>query len=76
MATKIKNGDKVRDTISGFEGIVTGITSWLNGCDTAGVKPQKLHEGKPIENQWFDIMRLQKIEEKTTEETPPGEGVG
>ena len=73
---EIKNGDRVKDTITGFEGIVIGITSWFHGCDTIGVKPEKLHDGKPIEAVWFDILRLEKIEEKVSEVVPPGEGVG
>jgi hypothetical protein len=51
-------GNKVRDSITGFEGIVIGRTEWLYGCTRLGVEPQKLHEGKPVEAQWFDEQRL------------------
>jgi len=30
-------GCRARDTITGFEGVVTSITRWLNGCDRIGI---------------------------------------
>ena len=65
----IKLGDKVRDSISGFEGIVLGITSWLHGCDRACVAPEALHEGKPIQNQHFDVNQLKLLKEQREEPT-------
>lgn len=53
-------GDKVRDTISGFKGTVTAITRYLHGEDRVCVEPSGLHDGKPIEPQWFDSARLEK----------------
>jgi hypothetical protein len=61
----IKLGDKVRDTISGFEGIATGRTTWLHGCERIGVQPQALHDGKPVENAWFDINQLEVVEKNS-----------
>jgi len=56
---KIELGDKVKDKITGLDGIVTGITCWLNGCVRATVQPRLLHEGKPLEAQWFDVEQLE-----------------
>ena len=61
---EIKQGDRVRDTITGFEGIAICITKHLTGCDTIGVKPTKLHDNKPIDEIYFDVMRLEKVEER------------
>lgn len=72
---RITLGDRVKDTITGFEGIVIGISSWLNGCRTIGIKPEKLHEGKPIESVWFDEPRIKTIKERVSEVVPPNEGV-
>jgi len=33
----IKLGDKVRDEVTGIEGIATSRTEWLNGCVRFGV---------------------------------------
>lgn len=63
-ADDVKLGDLARDTVSNFEGIIIGITEWLWGCVTIGLHSQELHEGKPIETQWFDKERLIKIKDK------------
>ena len=51
-------GKRVKDSLSGLEGVVTGYTEWLTGCNTVGINPCALHEGKPIETQWFDENRI------------------
>ena len=51
-------GDKVRDPITGFEGIVRGRTEWINGCLTYVVKPLKLKDGLLQDNQYFDEQDL------------------
>ena len=65
---KLKLGDYVKDTISGFEGYVTAITEWLYGCRRMGVQPKGLFEGKPIEAQWFDEALLEKIKIEKSKE--------
>lgn len=47
-------GDRVKDRISGFSGIVIARTDWLNQCHRYSVQPEAMHEGKPLENQGFD----------------------
>lgn len=63
MPAEIKLGSHVKDTLSGFEGIVIAVTHWLYGCNRYGVQPKGLHEGKPIEAQWFDEAQLECIVE-------------
>lgn len=58
-----KLGDKVRDGITGFEGIIIAQTNWLNGCSTCGVKSQSLKDGLPTEIQWFDDPQLVLVED-------------
>lgn len=56
-------GDKVRDKITGFEGIVIGITEWLWQCRRPIVQPATLQsDGKPIDSQSFDEPQLEVIE--------------
>ncbi len=57
----VKLGNKVRDSITGFEGVVVARTEWLYGCTRCGVAPTKLHDGKPVEDQWFDEQRLEVL---------------
>jgi hypothetical protein len=58
-------GDKVKDSITGFQGIVVAITNWINGCTRCGVQSQNLDEkGLPSEAQWFDEPQLCVIVEQ------------
>lgn len=59
----VKLGDKVRDVITGFEGIAIGKSEWLCGCTTYGITPQKLKDGKIIDTEWFDEGRIEVIAE-------------
>ena len=34
-------GDKVKDTITGFTGVVTGRSEWLFGCVRCAVQPAR-----------------------------------
>lgn len=51
----VELGDRVKDPLTGFNGIVTAITVWLNGCIRVAVQPEKLDkEGKVREDRYFD----------------------
>ncbi len=55
----INLGDRVKDPITGFTGIVTSVTTWLHGCIRIGIQPEKpLPDGKPGEMQHFDQSQL------------------
>lgn len=55
-------GDKLKDAVSGFEGIAVAETNWLNGCTRIGLQSDTLHDGKPIDIQWFDEPQLMLVE--------------
>jgi hypothetical protein len=54
----VKLGDKVKDSLTGFEGVATARTEYLYGCVHVCVTPTGLKDGKPIESQWFDEQRI------------------
>lgn len=56
---RFNNGDRVRDRISGFTGIVTGRTDFLNGCIRYAVTPEKVKTGQTHEPTWFDEQQLE-----------------
>ena len=58
----IKLGSKVVDSITGFEGIATARHEYLYGCVRITITPDKLHDGKPVDEQWFDEQRLNLVE--------------
>jgi hypothetical protein len=54
----IKLGDKVKDSVTGYEGIVTGIVSYLTGCDQVLIT-QKCKKGdNEIKSTWLDMNRV------------------
>ena len=61
----IKLGQKVKDRVTGFEGIVIGITKYLSGCDTVGIQPQGMKDGKSFDVEWYDYTRLEILDKKS-----------
>lgn len=70
----IRLGDIARDEITGFTGVVVGITKWLHGCKRYTLQPQELHEGKPIEAVSFDEPQLVIVRGKAAATTSAGGG--
>ena len=54
-------GDKAKDKLTGFTGTIVGKTEWLFGCIRFGVQSGELHDGKPIDLQWFDEHQLVEV---------------
>ena len=60
----INLGDKVKDVVTGFTGIVIARTEWLVGCVRCVVQPPVDKDGKVPENQAFDEPQLELIKAK------------
>lgn len=59
MPKKIKLGDHVKDSYTGFEGTAIGKSKWLYGCTRILIEPTKLLEdGKVADSVWFDEQRV------------------
>lgn len=54
----MKLGDKVKDKVTGFEGIVVAIDEWLNGCRRAGVQAKMKKDGTFRDPAWIDESQL------------------
>lgn len=52
-------GEGVRDVITKIEGVVTSQHHYITGCDTYGVTPTEVQDGKP-ETTFFDVNRLER----------------
>ncbi len=50
--------DKVKDVITGFTGIVTGRSEYLNGCVHYSVEAKSKAGGKP-DTIWIDEQQLE-----------------
>lgn len=53
MAEIVQLGDRIRDRISGVEGIAVARTEYLYGCTRIGVQPESHKDGKPA--AWASI---------------------
>lgn len=62
MSKEIEHGDKVKDKISGFKGIVVAITTWFNGCVRITVQPDKVKgDGTLPDGQTFDSQQIEVL---------------
>lgn len=59
---KFELGDKVKDRVSGFKGIVTSRTEYLNGCQQYGVAPPIDKEGKMLDSYNIDGQQLDLVD--------------
>lgn len=58
----IQLGDRVRDRVTGFRGIVVCMSTWLNGCVRCGVQAERVTEdGTLPDTQWIDEPQLEVI---------------
>lgn len=64
LKTEVELGDLVRDHVTKFEGVVTGITEWLYNCRRAVVQPREIKDGKPVESQSFDVDGLEIVKKQ------------
>lgn len=66
---KFELGDKAKDKITGFEGIIVYRTQWLHNCNVYGMKSQELKDGMPRDNAQFDEPQLELVKEKEIEKS-------
>lgn len=59
MKEPVDLGDRVRDRISGLEGIVTGIATYLYGGPDVRISPESCTDFQPAEPQWMDMRRVE-----------------
>lgn len=55
-------GDLGRDRITGYEGVVVAITTWLNGCVRITLQPRKLKEhGDYPKSETLDAHQVELV---------------
>ncbi|MNG26724.1 hypothetical protein D3C84_1117490 [compost metagenome] len=63
-------GLRATDRVSGFSGVVTSIGFDLYGCIQAVLHPGANSDGKMGESLWFDVNRLEIVDQAPVMETP------
>ncbi len=56
-------GKRLRDRVTGFEGVAIGATIWLNGCERVVVQPGVDKDGKIPESVSVDGEQLEILGE-------------
>jgi hypothetical protein len=74
MKRKFVNGEKVRDRISGFEGTITAVAEYINGCIRYQVQPELDEHGNYRESQMFDEQQLERLQKKREKKVKPTGG--
>lgn len=63
-------GDRAKDKITGFKGIVIGITAWLYNCDRLVIQPEAIKDGKPIDEATFDADQCALVKKAVIKTAP------
>lgn len=71
----IKLGQKVKDTITGLEGIAIARTEWLYGCKRITIQPQGVtDDNKPADPVFVDEPQCEVVEDKPAPKTKDKHG--
>jgi hypothetical protein len=73
---KFKNGDKVREKVTGFEGTITGTAFYMTGCNTYLLTAKAVALDKEPVALWYDEGRLEFIEKHIDPEDVKAEEKG
>jgi len=61
----VKLGDIARDTVTGYQGVVVCISTWLHGCRRITMQAQECQaDGKPKESCTFDEPQIEVVNER------------
>jgi hypothetical protein len=61
---KFNLGDKLKDSVTGYSGVVVGITKYATGCIHYGLQSDRTKENKPQEWEWFDESRMSLVKKQ------------
>jgi hypothetical protein len=64
-------GEMVKERVTGFTGMVTGIAYYLGESTSIRIQPRTIHNGSPIDARWFSEERTVAIGEGFTVEIHP-----
>lgn len=68
-------GDRVKDKLTGFSGVIVAMTRWINGCERAAIQPEKLtKEGNIALVETIDINQLELVKAGVFPVAKPGGG--
>ena len=63
-------GKTGRDRVTGLQGVISSISFDLYGCVQAVITPPVDKEGKIVDGRWFDVHRLEIVDDKRVMPVP------
>lgn len=60
---KIIMGNRVKDLVTGFEGIVTGEVKYMNGCEKWAIDGKWISDKQQTDGLWADKGQVVKIDD-------------
>lgn len=70
----VKLGDKVKDEITGYEGIVMAKATYLYGCEQILIQGRVKKDGEIPDAMWMDEPQAIVTEENTKPQAEPKHG--
>ncbi len=61
IKSNVQWGKRYRDTITGFEGTVTGYCAYVSGCDQVLLNGGMGKDGDKILSFWFNADRMEEL---------------
>ena len=59
---KFSNGDKVKEKVTGFQGVITGTCFYITGCNQYLIIPKSKNVNTKSEGSWYDEGRLELMQ--------------
>jgi hypothetical protein len=63
-------GKTAKDRVTGFQGVVSSVSFDLYGCLQAAISPPLDKDGKYVDGRWFDVNRLEIVDENRAMPVP------
>jgi len=63
MNFEFELGERVKDRMTNFQGVITVRTEHITGCDRYCVRPAETNDGEYPSSQYFDEQRLVRVDE-------------
>lgn len=70
----VELGDKVKCKLTGFTGIVNGVSQWLTGCDKVSIQAPMKKDGSFGDSYWVDRGAVQILKKRAIKKSDVATG--
>jgi len=72
---RIERGDWAKDTVTDFEGTITGKCTYLTGCDQYSITTKVTGDEHKSTTRWFDETRIEILRKNVVKLHDKPEGI-